>query len=73
MDSLVINCNDLYFEHKQWMSELDFWQQELKFFQKQMEPLVRYITDKKILVRVNHFQNLFDIHNSTLNEFKDTI
>lgn len=73
MDTSIINCEDLYFEHKQWMSELHFWEQELKFFQKQLEPLVRNITDKKILVRVTHFQNQFDIHKSTLNEFKDAI
>lgn len=73
MDPSVINCEDLYFEHKQWMSELHFWQQELKFFQKQLEPLVRNITDKKILVRVTHFQNQFEIHKSTLNEFRDAI
>lgn len=73
MEPYVISCEDLFFEHKQWMSELHFWQQELKFFQKQLEPLVRYITDKKILVRVTHFQNQFDIHKSTLNEFRDAI
>lgn len=69
----IISCEGLYFEHKQWKRELDFWDQELRFFQKQPEPVVRNITEKNILVRVNHFQNQFDIHNSSLQEFKDAI
>lgn len=73
MEPAIITCEGLYFEHKQWKRELDFWDQELRFFQKQLEPLVRSITNKKILLRVNHFQNQFDIHNSSLREFKDLI
>lgn len=73
MEPAIITCEELYFEHKQWKCELDFWDQELNFFQKQLDPLIRNITDKKILVRVNHFQNQFIIHKSSFQEFNDAI
>jgi hypothetical protein len=69
MEAAIINCEDLYFELTQWKSELDFRDQEIRSFQKQLELLVRNITDKKIRRSVSGFQTQFDLNHTTLREF----
>ena len=73
MEAAIINCEDLYLELTQWKSELDFWDQEIRSFQKQLELLVRNITNKKIRRSVSSFQNQFDLHHTSLKEFNDAM
>jgi hypothetical protein len=73
METAIINSEDLYFEHKQWMREIAFWEQELAFFRKHLEPLVKTTSDKAALAGIDHFENQFKIHSSRIQEFKDAI
>lgn len=73
MDKAIISSEQLHFEHEQWKSELAFWQEELQFFQQHLELVVLKTKDKKVLARIDHFQNLFKIHRASIRDFKDAI
>ena len=66
MKKKAIYINDLHFEHKQWMSELEFQRGELKSFIKRLEEVVVRWTDKEILRQVEHFQNQFILHDEVI-------
>jgi hypothetical protein len=62
----TIQNSDLHLEHKQWNTELSLWKDELKSFNKRLEELVVRYTNKDVLVKVEHYQNLFLIHDEAI-------
>ncbi|RKN80406.1 hypothetical protein D7Z94_18350 [Ulvibacterium marinum] len=69
----VLFNEDLHFEHLQWRSELAFWEDELKSFKNRLEELVNRLTDKKVLVRLEHYQNEFTLHNGIIDNLLEDI
>ena len=73
METEVLYNSDLHFEHVQWNRELLFWEDELKSFNKRLEELVLRWTDKKVLAKLEHYQNEFILHNKRIDELQEAI
>ena len=72
METLIYD-SDLHFEHKQWDRELDFWKDELKTFKHRLGELINRYDDKKVLVKLEHYQNEFILQDSVIEELEETI
>ena len=68
METAVIYNSDLFFEHKQWRRELFFWEDEIKSFKNRLSELVVRWTDKKMLAKLEHYQNQFIIQENIINK-----
>ncbi|MFT4568448.1 MAG: hypothetical protein ACI9FN_003417 [Saprospiraceae bacterium] len=66
MKKKAIYIDDLHFEHKLWKSQLEFQRDELKVFTHRLEEVVVRWTDKDVLSKVEHFQNVFIRHNEVI-------
>ena len=66
MKKKAIYIDDLHFEHKLWKSQLEFQRDELKIFTHRLEEVVVRWTDKVVLSKVEHFQNVFIRHNEVI-------
>ena len=73
METQVLYNSDLHFEHVQWNRELSFWEDELKSFNKRLEELVTRWTDKKVLAKLEHYQNEFILHDKRIDELQEAI
>lgn len=73
METQVIYNSDLHFEHEHWRSELFFWKDEIRSFNNRLEELVIRWTDKEVLARLEHYQNLFILHERRIEEFLESI
>lgn len=73
METKVIYNSDLHFEHERWRSELRFWKDELRSFRNRLEELVLRWTDKNILIKLEHYQNEFILHEGRIDEFLEGI
>lgn len=73
METQVLFNSDLHFEHVQWNRELSFWEDELKSFNKRLEELVTRWTDKKVLIKLEHYQNEFIVHDKRIDELQEAI
>ena len=69
----VIHNSDLHFEHKQWEGELLFWQDELKTFNHRLEELIGRFQDRSILVKLEHYQNEFILHQGQIEKLRAEI
>jgi hypothetical protein len=66
MKNKPIYINDLHFEHKLWIRQLEFERDELKIFGGRLEEVVSRWTDKEVLRKAEHFQNMFIRHHEVL-------
>lgn len=73
METKVIYNSDLHFEHERWNSELLFYKDEIRSFKNRLEELVVRWTDKEVLIRLEHYQNEFILHEGRINEFLEGI
>jgi hypothetical protein len=73
METAVIYNSDLFFEHKQWRRELFFWEDEIKSFKNRLSELVVRWTDKKMLAKLEHYQNQFIIQENIINKLLEEI
>lgn len=73
METQVIYNSDLHFEHEHWRSELFFWKDEMRSFKNRLEELVTRWTDKEVLVKLEHYQNEFILHEGRIDEFLEGI
>lgn len=69
----VTFLSDLHFEHQQWLSELSLWDDEIDFFEKELENVVKNWTDKEVLKKAEHFQNVFIIQKEEIKKLRDSI
>lgn len=63
-----VYMSDLHFDHKMWDNQLKFQKEELQFFKNRLEEVVSRWTDKDVLKKVEHFQNMFVNHNNKIDE-----
>ena len=73
MKNEVVYNEDLHFEHQQWKRELDFWEDELLTFKHRLEELYKRWSDKELLIRLDYFENRFQIHADKIHTFKQRI
>lgn len=73
METEVIYNSDLHFEHTLWKNELLFWKDEIRSFQNRLDELVAKWTDKKVLKRLNEFQNSFITHEKNFHKYLNEI
>lgn len=66
MKNKAVYMDDLHFEHKHWLSQLEFQVDELKIFTHRIEEVVVRWTDKDVLARLEQFQNKFIVHKEVL-------
>lgn len=69
----LVTIADLHFEHKSWTSELAFQKDELHIFENRLEDVVKHHHEKKILKRVEYFQNHFIRHRKVIDILKHDI
>ena len=55
----IIHLQDLYFEQKIWVNELQFYKDEVKLFEKRLTELVNKNTGQEMLIQLERFQNKF--------------
>lgn len=65
MDKKVY-MSDLHFEHKMWLSQLEFQKGELEFFTNRLSEVANRWTDKDVLKKVEHFQNAFKVQSNQI-------
>lgn len=68
-----VYLKDLHFEHKLWLNELKFFNEELAIFEHRLDELVKRYTDKKVLARLEQFQNKFIHQKEVIHELKHKI
>ena len=73
MENEIIFNEDLHFEHKQWRRELAFWEDELTSFKNRLSELITRWTEKKFLIRLEHYQNEFILHGGIIDGLKEDI
>ncbi|SDE34305.1 hypothetical protein SAMN05421636_104417 [Pricia antarctica] len=73
MEKEIIYNENLHFEHQLWRHELFFWQDELKFFKNRLSELVTRWTSKKVLVKLEHYQNEFILHGGVIEDLLEAI
>lgn len=73
METQVLFNSDLHFEHVQWNRELSFWEDEIKSFNNRLEELITRWSNKKIFIKLEHYQNEFILHNKRINELQEAI
>ncbi len=73
MEKEIIYNENLHFEHQLWRRELFFWQDELKFFNNRISELVTRWTSKKVLVKLEHYQNEFILHGGVIEDLLEAI
>lgn len=73
MKTEVIFNSDLHFEHEQWKKELEFWKDELKSFNNRLSDLVIRWTNKRMLAKLEQFQNKFIRHSEVINSLQEGI
>lgn len=57
------HIDELHFEHKLWMNEVEFYKTELSVFNKRLTEVAGMYTDKDVLASLEHFQNQFILQN----------
>ena len=62
------HIDELHFENQLWIQEVKFYKEELFVFNKRLIEANKY-SDKKILARIEHYQNQFILQN----EVADTL
>ena len=55
----TVYLKDLHFEHRLYLNELKFYKEELGIFEHRLDELVKKYTTKKVLARLEQFQNKF--------------
>ena len=68
MKAKHIYLEDLHFEHVLWKRRLMFEKDELKTYQNRLEEVSPRWTDSEVKKQVEHFENVFRIHNNKLDE-----
>ena len=68
-----VYLSDLHFEHKNWLSEIEYWKDELKFFKNRLSEVVSRWSDKDILARCEQYQNQFIMHREILDILRHDI
>ncbi len=68
-----VYMKDLHFEHKLWLNELKFYKDELEIFEHRLDELVKRNTTKKILARLEQFQNKFIYQKDVIHELKHKV
>jgi len=66
--------SDLHFEHKVWMNELNFFEDEIQTFEHRLEELAKQnLTNREVMVELEHFQNQFIRQKDVINDLKHDI
>ena len=73
METKPVYNEDLHFEHEQWKRELEFWEDELLTFKHRLEEMFEKWTDREQLMKLDHFENRFTIHENKIHAFKQRI
>jgi hypothetical protein len=73
MVTTVFQNSDLHFEHKQWEGELRFWEDELKTFNHRLEELIGRFQNQSSLVKLEHYQNEFILHQGHIEKLREEI
>lgn len=68
MSTKKVYMSDLHFEHKVWTSQLKFQKEELSFFTHRLEEVASRWTDKDVLEKVEHFQNIFIVQSNQIDQ-----
>ncbi|MBT3647417.1 MAG: hypothetical protein HN542_04160 [Flavobacteriales bacterium] len=61
-----VHLEDLHFEHKRWISELEFFKTELQFFRARLEEIATRYTSNEVMKELEHFQNIFYIEGNAI-------
>ena len=67
------HLKDLHFEHRLWMNELKFYKEELKIFEHRLDEIVVKNTTKKVLARLEQFQNKFIRQRDVIRDLKHRV
>ena|ERR1041385_1800689 len=65
--------SDLYTEHIDWLTRLDFYQEMLAGMLTQLEEIVSKNTSKNILASAEHFQNQFVVQKENIDKLRHAI
>lgn len=60
-------------DHETWKSDLAFYRDEIKFFRGKLDEVAKANNVHPIIEKIEHFQNVFDIHDSKLSGIKHDI
>ncbi len=58
-----VHAQDLHFDHKLWLNQLDFYKQELEIFQKRLDEVAVRNNSEEFRRGVSHLQNQILIQN----------
>ena len=73
MEKEIIYNSNFHFEHQIWQSELDFWENELKAFKNRLSELVTRWTAKALLVKLEHYQNIFIVMGGVIEDLREAL
>jgi len=69
----TVFLKDLHFEHRLYLNELKFYKEELEIFEHRLDELVKKYTTKKVLARLEQFQNKFIHQKEVIHDLKHRI
>lgn len=73
IDQQVTYLSDLHFNHNQWSAELEFMEDELRYFEGKLAEIIGKSTDKEVLAKSEHFQNVFRLHQEKIDILNNSI
>lgn len=73
MESKVYKISDLHFEHRLWKSEMKIILGELNIYQEWLSCISQKSTKVEFQIKVDYFQNKFDIQRNHYDRFNDKI
>ncbi len=60
-------------EHETWKSDLAFYRDEIKFFRNKLDEVSKANNLHPVIEKIEHFQNVLDIHDSKLSDLNHDI
>lgn len=63
-----VHIDDLHFEHKTWINELQFYKDEMPIFQSRLEEIAKRYTSSEVLAELDQFQNRIYLERNAIDE-----
>lgn len=60
-------------DHQTWKSDIAFYRDEIKFFRGKLDDVAKANNVHPIIEKIEHFQNMFDIHDTKLNDLNHDV
>jgi len=73
MSTVQIEVENLHFQHRLWSNELNFVEDELKIYEHRLEKLVKTLSDRDMLAKLEHYQNQFIRQKEVLDQLQHDI